>query len=52
MSGRELRTLDKTWIRALFDCLERLDFDTAGYIWLRAYENHHRDRIFNALVNN
>lgn len=52
LSGRELRSLDKTQIEAVFDSLQRLDFDTAGFIWLRAYENHYRDRIFNAIVNN
>lgn len=52
LSGRELRTLNKAQVEAVFDCMQRLDFDTAGFIWLRAYENHYRDQIFNAIVNN
>jgi uncharacterized protein YbcC (UPF0753/DUF2309 family) len=52
LSGRQLRSLPRGRVRALLDCVARLDLDTAGYIWLRAYENHYRDRVFNAIVNN
>ncbi len=52
LSGRELRGLGREQVQGLFDCVDRLDFDTAGYLWLRAYENHYRDQIFNAIVNN
>jgi uncharacterized protein YbcC (UPF0753/DUF2309 family) len=52
LSGRELRGLSGSQVEALFDCLQRLDSDTAGFLWLRAYENHYRDRICNAIVNN
>ena len=52
LPGRELRSLERPQIDAVFDCLHRLDDDTAGFIWLRAYENHYRDWIFNAIVNN
>jgi len=52
LCGSEVRALDKTQIEDLLGCVERLDEDTAGFIWLRAYEGHYRDRIFNAIVNN
>ena len=52
LSGAILRALDEARIAAVFASLERLDADTAGYLWLRAYENHYRDRIFNALLAN
>jgi uncharacterized protein YbcC (UPF0753/DUF2309 family) len=52
LSGRELRALPRAQVRALLDCIGRLEVDSAGYIWLRAYENHYRDRVFNAIVNN
>lgn len=52
VTGATLRALDEERIEAVFACLERLDEDIAGYLWLRAYENHYRDRIFNALLGN
>ena len=52
LSGDALRALDGAQVAALFDCLERLDEQAMGFIWLRAHEHHYRDRIFNALVNN
>lgn len=52
LSGAILRALDEARIAAVFASLERLDADTAGYLWLRAYEHHYRDRIFNALLAN
>ena len=52
MSGAALRDLDPARLPLIFQCLDRLDEGTAGFIWLRAFENHYRDQIFNALVNN
>lgn len=52
LCGAALRALTPEQIEAIFAGLERLDEDTAGYLWLRAYENHYRDRIFNALLAN
>ncbi len=47
-----IRGLASADIKALFDCLERLDEETAGFLWLRAYEAHYRDEILNALQHN
>ena len=52
MSGAALRGLDPARLLLIFQCLDRLGEGTAGFIWLRAFENHYRDQIFNALVNN
>jgi uncharacterized protein YbcC (UPF0753/DUF2309 family) len=52
MSGAALRDLDPAQLLLIFRCLDRLDEGTAGFIWLRAFENHYRDQILNALVNN
>ena len=45
-----------TWIAAtvkrIFDCIDCLDPERAGFIWLQAYERHYREQLFNALVNN
>jgi hypothetical protein len=52
LSGATLRAMDEGRIDAAFACLERMDAETAGYLWLRAYEHHYRDRIFTALLAN
>ena len=52
LPGAALRQLGEDQVQALFACLDRLDEETAAFIWLRAYENHYRDRIFNALLAN
>ena len=36
----------------LLDCLEDLDETTTGFVWLRAYERHYRERLFNAVTAN
>ncbi len=50
--GAELRALPASAIKGVFESLDRLDEETAGYVWLRAYEDHYRDQVFNALVQN
>ncbi len=52
LAGAALRELDQALLPLIFRCLERLDEGTSGFIWLRAFENHYRDQIFNALLNN
>jgi len=47
-----IANLSTQQVRGIFDCLQRLDAESAGFIWLRAYENHYRDQILNALANN
>ena len=36
----------------IFNCIDSLNEQTSGYIWLRAYERHYRDQLFNAVVQN
>ncbi|MCA1803771.1 MAG: DUF2309 domain-containing protein [Xanthomonadaceae bacterium] len=52
LCGADLRALDANAIRGLFQCLDSLDTQRRGFIWLRAYEIHYRDELFNALVHN
>lgn len=47
-----IRTRSSAELRGLFECLARLDEETASFVWLRAYEAHFRDQIFNALAHN
>jgi len=47
-----LRALAPPQIEGILECLRRLDPDTTGFIWLRAYESHYRNQIFNALLSN
>ena len=52
LCGNQIRALTADQIKVLFECLGRLNEGTAGFVWLRAYEDHYRDQIFNALVQN
>ncbi|MBF0427403.1 MAG: DUF2309 domain-containing protein [Magnetococcales bacterium] len=37
---------------AMLACLEQLDDEKSGYLWLQAYERHYRNQIFAALIAN
>ncbi len=50
--GADLRGLDRATLHRVFACLDQLDAERSGFLWLQAYENHYRDQLFNALVNN
>jgi uncharacterized protein YbcC (UPF0753/DUF2309 family) len=50
--GADIRDLDRTTINRIFGCIDSLDPERAGFIWLQAYERHYREQLFNALVNN
>jgi uncharacterized protein YbcC (UPF0753/DUF2309 family) len=50
--GEDIRNLDQMQIATLFNCLDRLDEDRAGYLWLQAYERHYREQILKALAKN
>ena len=47
-----MRGLSRAQLAELSSCLEVLTEDRRGYLWLQAYERHHREQLFNALVNN
>ena len=50
--GADIRALERSTIERIFDCINVLDPERAGFIWLQAYELHYREQVFNALVNN
>ncbi|MCU7843006.1 MAG: DUF2309 domain-containing protein [Candidatus Thiodiazotropha sp. (ex Monitilora ramsayi)] len=50
--GGNVRTLSDKQIETIFNCLDRLDEDRAGYLWLKAYERHYREQILKALSQN
>ena len=50
--GADIRDLEGSTIEHIFACIDALDPERAGFIWLQAYELHYRDQLFNALVNN
>lgn len=52
LSGAEIRELRNDQVGAIFDCLQRLDADRSGFIWLQAYERHYRDELFAAVSAN
>ena len=51
-SGGRVRALLAEELQGLFETLERLDQETFGFLWLRAYERHYREELFNALSAN
>ncbi len=52
LSGTDLRRLGAEGVAAIFACLDRLDPDRAGYLWLQAFERHYREQILAALAHN
>jgi uncharacterized protein YbcC (UPF0753/DUF2309 family) len=50
--GADIRHLDRATVKRIFDCIDSLDPERTGFIWLQAYERHYREQLFNALVNN
>jgi len=51
-SGGQVRALSREQLHSLFETLERLDPEAFGFLWLRAYERHYREELFNALSAN
>ncbi|MCG6862216.1 MAG: DUF2309 domain-containing protein [Chromatiaceae bacterium] len=52
LAGTDIRALGRQGVATLFDCLERLDDDKAGHLWLLAYERHYREQILTTLARN
>jgi uncharacterized protein YbcC (UPF0753/DUF2309 family) len=52
LCGADLSGLERATLHRVFACLDQFDPERSGYLWLQAYENHYRDQLFNALVNN
>ncbi|NGZ28478.1 MAG: DUF2309 domain-containing protein, partial [Magnetococcales bacterium] len=49
LSARELHRLREEPLQKILACLDRLDDETMGMIWLQAYERTYRQSIFNAI---
>jgi uncharacterized protein YbcC (UPF0753/DUF2309 family) len=52
VDAASIRSLTPEQLHTLFACLDALDEEQAGFLWLQAYERHYREQIFNALANN
>ncbi len=52
VDGNIIRKLNTAQIESIFECLDRLDQETSGFIWLRAYEHHYRERMLTTLASN
>ena len=52
MDAGSVLLLEKEQITTIFDCLQRLDEEKAGFLWLQAYEINYRDQFLNAISNN
>ncbi|MCP4263763.1 MAG: DUF2309 domain-containing protein [Planctomycetes bacterium] len=44
--------LHRSQLDEIFACIDLIQSEKGSYIWLRAYERHYREEIFNALANN
>jgi uncharacterized protein YbcC (UPF0753/DUF2309 family) len=51
-SGARVRALSADQVERLFETLGRLDPETSGFLWLRAYERRYREELLNALSAN
>jgi len=52
LCGAQVAALNATQIEQVFQCMETLDNETKGFIWLQAYERNYRDALFNAVLKN
>jgi uncharacterized protein YbcC (UPF0753/DUF2309 family) len=52
LCGADIRRLGREGAQNLLESLGILDDEAAGFIWLRAYERHYREQLFNAITVN
>ena len=52
LSGAAVRSLNIAQVDMIFACMEAVDEQHAGYLWLQAYERHYREQLFNAIAAN
>ena len=52
LCGADIRLAGKEKAQKLLNCLDSLDDEASGFVWLRAYERHYRDQLFNAICVN
>ena len=52
LSTDTIRSLTPEQLENIFTCLDALDAEQSGFLWLQAYERHYREQIFNAIALN
>lgn len=52
LSAQDISALSKEQVADIFHCIESLDDEQHGFLWLQAYERNYREKLFNALVSN
>lgn len=52
MAAPEINRLGRQGAEQLLACVDALNEERAGYVWLNAYERHYREQIFTALAAN
>ena len=52
LSAQDISSLEQAQIDEIFTLINQMDEDTAGFIWLQAYELHYHEIYFNTLVDN
>lgn len=52
LCGADIRALEKPQLEQLFHCLDQLDEERSGFIWLQAYEHHYCEQLYNAINKN
>ena len=52
MDAERVQLLDSEQVEIILDCLQRLDEEKSGFVWLQAYEINYRDQFLNAISNN
>ncbi|MCW8955489.1 MAG: DUF2309 domain-containing protein, partial [Gammaproteobacteria bacterium] len=52
LSADDISALSKEQVASIFQCIESLDDEKHGFLWLQAYERNYREKLFNALANN
>ncbi|MGD8937324.1 MAG: Na-translocating system protein MpsB, partial [Thiogranum sp.] len=52
LCGAHIRALNLASVKQIFECMDNLDPQRAGFLWLQAYERHYREQLFSALAEN
>lgn len=48
----DIRQMDEQQLQNIFYCVDKLDAEQRGFIWLQAYELQYRDELFTAVAAN
>ena len=52
LSAQDISALSKEQVANIFQCIESLDDEKHGFLWLQAYERNYREKLLSALVSN